>query len=78
MKNDSEEGARLIGAGCATVGCAGSGMGIGTLFGSLVIGLARNPRLERTLFRYAIIGFALSEAIGLLSLMVAFLLLFGL
>ena len=72
------EAAKLIGAGAATVGVAGSGAGIGTVFGSLIIGYARNPSLKQQLFTYAILGFALSEAIALFALMMAFLLLFAL
>merc|ERR1711916_361120 len=75
---DIEQAAKFIGAGAATVGCAGSGAGIGTVFGSLIIGYARNPSLKPQLFSYAILGFALSEAMGLFSLMMAFLILFGL
>ena len=33
--------AKFIGAGAATVGVAGSGAGIGSVFGSLIIGYAR-------------------------------------
>jgi F-type H+-transporting ATPase subunit c len=54
-----------------------SGAGIGTVFGSLIIGYARNPSLKQQLFSYAILGFALSEAMGLFCLMMAFLLLFA-
>ena len=54
-----------------------AGAGIGTVFGSLVIGYARNPGLKQQLFSYAILGFALSEAMGLFCLMMAFMLLFA-
>nr|CAH7734003.1 unnamed protein product [Callosobruchus chinensis] len=54
-----------------------SGAGIGSVFGSLIIGYARNPSLKQQLFSYAILGFALSEAMGLFCLMMAFLLLFA-
>ncbi|KAK2151741.1 hypothetical protein LSH36_353g09051 [Paralvinella palmiformis] len=54
-----------------------SGAGIGSVFGSLVIGYARNPSLKQQLFSYAILGFALSEAMGLFCLMMAFLILFA-
>jgi len=70
------EGAKLIGAGAATISLAGAGVGIGTVFGSLISGVSRNPSLEQTLFRLAILGFALTEAIALFGLMMAFLLLF--
>ena len=39
-----------IGAGAATIGVAGSGAGIGTVFCSLIIGYARNPSLKQQLF----------------------------
>merc|ERR1711915_503838 len=47
---DIEAAAKFIGAGAATVGVAGSGAGIGTVFGSLIIGYARNPSLKPQLF----------------------------
>lgn len=76
-KNDIDQAAKYIGAGAATVGAAGSGAGIGSVFGNLVIGYARNPSLKQQLFSYAILGFALSEAMGLFCLMMAFLILFA-
>jgi F-type H+-transporting ATPase subunit c len=76
-KSDIDSAAKFIGAGAATVGVAGSGAGIGSVFGSLIIGYARNPSLKQQLFSYAILGFALSEAMGLFCLMMAFLLLFA-
>merc|ERR1712119_279185 len=75
---DIDSAAKFIGAGAATVRVAGSGAGIGNVFGSLIIGYARNPSLKQQLFSYAILGFALSEAMGLFCLMVAFLILFAL
>uniref|UniRef100_A0A4W4FB48 ATP synthase lipid-binding protein n=1 Tax=Electrophorus electricus TaxID=8005 RepID=A0A4W4FB48_ELEEL len=77
VSKDIDTAAKFIGAGAATVGVAGSGAGIGTVFGSLIIGYARNPSLKQQLFSYAILGFALSEAMGLFCLMVAFLILFA-
>jgi len=77
LRRDIDSAAKFIGAGAATVGVAGSGAGIGSVFGSLIIGYARNPSLKQQLFSYAILGFALSEAMGLFCLMMAFLLLFA-
>ena len=71
------EASKKIGGGLATIGLAGAGAGIGTVFGSLIIGISRNPSLSRELFRVAILGFALTEAIALFALMVAFLILLG-
>ena len=70
------EGAKLIGAGCATIALAGAGAGIGIVFGSFISSVARNPSMTKTLFGYAILGFALTEAIALFALMMAFLILF--
>jgi F-type H+-transporting ATPase subunit c len=43
-----------------------------------LIGFARNPSLKQQLFSYAILGFALSEAMGLFCLTMGFLILFAL
>lgn len=72
------QSAKFLGAGLATIGLAGAGVGIGTVFGALVIGMSRNPSLKDELFKMAILGFALTEAIALFSLMMAFLILFAL
>lgn len=53
------------------------GVGIGVVFGCLMLSYARNPSLKQQLFTYAILGFALAEAMGLMCIMVAFLMLFG-
>jgi len=71
------QAAKFIGAGLATVGLSGAGVGIGTIFGALVLGTSRNPSLAQDLFRSAIVGFALTEATALFALMMAFLILFA-
>ncbi|MCL7049909.1 hypothetical protein MKW94_021606 [Papaver nudicaule] len=68
------EGMKLIGAGAATIALAGAAIGIGNVFSSLIQSVARNPSLAKQLFGYAILGFALTEAIALF--MMAFLILF--
>jgi F-type H+-transporting ATPase subunit c len=70
------QSAQKIGAGLSTFGLAGAGVGIGLVFASLILGVSRNPAIKDELFRFAILGFALTEAIALFSLMVAFLVLF--
>ncbi len=72
------QAAKYIGAGLATIGLAGAGVGIGTVFGALVLGISWNPSLKDELFKMAILGFALTEAIALFALMIVFLLLFAL
>jgi F-type H+-transporting ATPase subunit c len=70
------QAAKLVGAGSATIGLAGAGVGIGTVFAAFIIGMSRNPSLEQALFRYCVMGFALTEVTALLALMMAFLILF--
>lgn len=71
------QSSKIIGAGLATISLAGAGVGIGIVFASLILGVARNPFLTKQLFTYAILGFALTEAIALFGLMMGFLFLFA-
>jgi len=64
--------ASLIGMGLAAVGMAGSGIGIGYIFGKMIEAVARQPEAEPILSKYAWIGFALVEAIALYALVLAF------
>ena len=68
--------AKLIGAGLSTIALAGVGVGMGNIFGSFLLAVSRNPNEKDELFRFAILGFALTEAIALFALMMAFLILF--
>ena len=68
--------AQKIGAGLSTIGLAGAGIGIGFIFASLVHSISRNPKYSNDLYRAAVFGFALTEAIALFALMIAFLILF--
>ena len=65
-----------IGTVLDTTGLICAGVGIGVVFGTLILGVARNSSLREQLFSYAILGFAFSEATGLFALMMAFLLLY--
>jgi F-type H+-transporting ATPase subunit c len=71
------QAAKFIGAGLATIGLAGAGVGIGTIFAGFLLSFSRNPNLQKDLFKYAILGFALTEAVALFALMMAFLILFA-
>jgi F-type H+-transporting ATPase subunit c len=69
--------AKYIGAGLATIGVIGAGAGIGIVFAALINAYSRNPAREPRLFQLALFGFALCEAMGLLSIMMAFLILYS-
>lgn len=71
------QAAKLIGGGIATIGLTGGAIGSGLIFASLVNGTSRNPSLRSDLFTLAILGFSLTEAVGLFSLMMSFLILFA-
>ena len=70
-------GLKLLAAGIAAVSMVGSGMGIGVIFAGFLIAYARNPKEEKKLFSYTLLGFALTEAIASFGLMIVFLILFG-
>ena len=69
--------AKFIGAGLATIGVVGAGIGIGVVFASLVSAVSRNPYKENRLIQLTLLGFALTEAMGLLAIMMAFLILYS-
>lgn len=70
------EAAKMIGAGLATIALFGVGIGIGNIFSTLIATVGRNPSVQQKVFPFAIIGFALVEAIALFALLIAFLVLF--
>ena len=72
------EAAKFIGAGIACLGMGGAGIGLGTIFGNYLSGALRNPSAADGQFGRLIFGFAVTEALGIFSLLVALLLLFTL
>jgi F-type H+-transporting ATPase subunit c len=68
--------AREIGAGLAMIALSGVGVGIGYIFAALVNSVARNPASRDRVFGLAILGFALTEAVALYALVIAFMILF--
>ncbi|PHT41041.1 ATP synthase subunit 9, mitochondrial [Capsicum baccatum] len=70
------EGAKSMGAGAATIASVGAAIGIGNVLSSSIHSVARNPSLAKQLFDYAILGFALTEAIASFAPMMAFLISF--
>ena len=71
-----ETGLRAIGAGLATLGMVGAGIGLGILFGNFYLGALRNPSAAKTQQTNLFIGMALTEALGIFAFVIALLILF--
>jgi F-type H+-transporting ATPase subunit c len=72
------EAAKFIGAGIACIGMGGAGVGVGHIFGNYLAAAIRNPAAATGQFTNLIFGFAVTEALGIFSFLVALLLLFAL
>jgi F-type H+-transporting ATPase subunit c len=68
--------AKLIGAGIACIGMGGAGVGVGIIFGHYLAGALRNPSAAQGQFARLIFGFAVTEALGIFSFVIALLLLY--
>lgn len=69
--------AKYIGAGIACLGMGGAGVGVGMIFSQFLNGALRNPSASQGQFANLIFGFAVTEALGIFSLLIALLALFG-
>lgn len=69
--------AKMIGAGLLALGMMGAAIGIGLIFAALLQGIARNPSMSKQLFTNAMIGAALAELMGLASIGIAMIFVFG-
>lgn len=70
------QAARYIGAGLAAMGMIGAGIGLGVLFGNYLNGALRNPSAAPAAQPMLFLGLALTEALGIFALVIAFLILF--
>jgi F-type H+-transporting ATPase subunit c len=84
--------AKYIGAGIACIGMGGAGVGVGVIFGNYLAAAIRNPSAAQGQFGnlifgfavtealgiFSLLGFAVTEALGIFSLLIALLLLFAL
>jgi F-type H+-transporting ATPase subunit c len=68
--------AKFIGAGLACIGMGGAAIGVASVFGNYLVGALRNPSAADGQRTNLFLGFALAEAFGIFSLLVALLLLF--
>ncbi len=67
------EAAKYIGAGLATLGMIGAGIGVGTIFGNFLSGALRNPSAAASQIGNLFVGAALAEALGILAFVLGFL-----
>ncbi len=70
------EAAKVLGAGFAAIGCGLSAIGVGIVFGNFLEGALRNPGAADGQQGRLFIGFAGAELLGLLSFVVAMILIF--
>ena len=65
--------AKLIGMGLAAIGMIGAGIGVGSVWASLIQAVGRNPAAKDNVQTFAYFGFAVTEFIALLAFVVAIL-----
>ncbi len=70
------EAAKVIGAGLATLGFVGPGIGIGLIWAALITAVGRNPGAASAITTTAWVSFALVEALAIFALVIALILLF--
>ncbi len=70
------EAAKVIGAGLAAIGAGLASLGVGNVFASFLQSALRNPGAADGQQGRLFIGFAAAELLGLLSFLVAILLIF--
>ena len=68
--------AKYIGAGIACIGMGGAGVGVGMVVGDYLAAALGNPSAAQGQCGNLIFGFAVTEALGIFSLLIALLLLF--
>ena len=68
---------KYIGAGLATIGLGGAGIGVGHISGNFLAGALRNPSAAPSKMANLFVGFAFAEALGIFSFLVALLLMFA-
>ena len=68
---------KYIGAGLATIGLGGAGIGVGHIAGNFLAGALRNPSAAPAQMANFFVGVAFAEALGIFSFLIAFLLMFA-
>lgn len=71
------DAAKAIGAGLATLGMIGAGIGVGNIFGNFLSGALRNPSAAGSQIGNLFVGAALAEALGILAFVLGILIFYG-
>ena len=71
------QAAKLLGAGLAAIGIGAAAVGVGNVFAVFLQGALRNPEAADSQQGHLFIGFAVTEALGLIAAVVALALAFG-
>jgi F-type H+-transporting ATPase subunit c len=71
------QAAKMIGAGLCMIALLGVGIGLGNIFSSFISSVARNPSAKDHVFGIGMIGFAVTEAVAIFAIVVAFIILFS-
>lgn len=71
------EAYKFIGAGLATLGAIGAAIGVGLIFAAGINGIARNPGAENKIKPLVMLGMALAEGLGIISLVIGLFLAFA-
>jgi F-type H+-transporting ATPase subunit c len=77
MEGDIAEMGKYIGAGLATLGLGGAGIGVGHVAGNFLAGALRNPSAAASQTATLFVGIAFAEALGIFSFLIALLLMFA-
>ncbi len=71
------EAVKLLAGAIALIPLAGVGIGLGLMFASYNVAIARNPGAEGLLEKKFFLTFALTEALAIFALLISFYLVFG-
>lgn len=69
------EGAKLVAAALALLPIFGVGIGLGMIFNAAINAMGRNPQAADTVRMPMLLGFAVTEALGIFALLIAFVIL---
>ena len=72
----TDQGIRLLAAALALIPLLGVALALGKIFADWISSVARNPGAGESVQPVGLLGFALTEAIALFALIVAFIILF--